>query len=502
MAARLALQEARANTITTLTSNAKTIQSMDLSTAIDTRELLRAAWSKFDAEHDRIVSSSRETALEQSYFKDNCYDTTMKIYLSGVTLLNQRIEELSRQVPPVISPSSSRTKTVLPHISLPTFSGNFSDWRPFEELFSSMVKDNPDLSQVEKLHYLRASLVGEAARIIANLKLTADSFTIAWNRLSERYDNKRLLILAHLDKLMALPRIKGRSSGSLNQLINIVTSSLSALETLGCPVDQWDHILVHQVGLALDDKTREDWETKIGTSREFPPLDEFLSHLTSTARALEHIETRKSYEGKYRTSQRPKSPTPRSYARALNVKAEATTTSQPSGSSQLALEKPPFKKHPMPFINDLSNTCSYCSHKHYIAFCPLFRSLNQQKKEKVIAESRLCYNCLGRHNVRQCRSTRRCNECGDQHHTLIHPENRMTSSRTSPPTTRTSPPTTRTSPPISKTSHPISWSSPPISRTSSSLSETTQTSQRVSSSQDSRVSSDESPREDRRKPSF
>ncbi|XP_043496480.1 uncharacterized protein LOC122520485 [Polistes fuscatus] len=276
---------------------------------------------------------------------------------------------------------------------------------------------------------------------------------------------------------MALPRIKERSSGSLHKIINIVTSSLSALETLGCSVDQWDHILVHQVGLALDDKTREDWETRLGTSREFPPLEQLLSHLTSTARALEHIET----------------PPTRSYARALNIKVSATTpasTSQSSGSSQLKMDERTIKKHPMPFIDDLSNTCTYCSHRHYIAFCPLFKHLSQHKKEKVIAEYRLCYNCLGRYNVRQCRSNRRCNECGDRHHTLIHLEKRTSpSSRTSPPSPRTSPPSPRTSPPKSR-------SSLPISRSSSTLSETTQTSQRVSPSQSSRASSDESPRED------
>ncbi|KAI4476729.1 hypothetical protein M0804_013346 [Polistes exclamans] len=99
MAARLVLQKARSNTITNLTANAKSIHSMDLSTAVDTRELLRTAWSKFDAEHDRIVSSSRETAMEQSYFKENRYDSTMQTYLAGVTLLNLRIEKLSQQVP-------------------------------------------------------------------------------------------------------------------------------------------------------------------------------------------------------------------------------------------------------------------------------------------------------------------------------------------------------------------------------------------------------------------
>ncbi|KAI4473002.1 hypothetical protein M0804_015528 [Polistes exclamans] len=471
---------------------------MDLSTAVETRELLRTTWTKFDAEHDRIVSSSRETAMEQPYFKNNRYDATMLIYLAGMTLLNRRIEELSRQASQAMLQSQSRPRSILPNISLLKFSGAFSEWRPFEELFSSMVKDNPDLSQVEKMHYLRTSLEGEAAKVVANLKLSADSFAIAWNRLSARFDNKRLLILAHLDRLMALPRIKERSSGSLNKIINLVTSSLSALETLGCPVDQWDHILVNQVGLALDDRIREDWETRLGTSGEFPPLAKLMSHLISTAGALEHIETRRAYgEGK-RTSQRPTSPPIRSYARALNVKAVASTpakttqtpakttqtpakTSQTPGSSQLAVDKRPSENHPLPFINDLSNNCSYCSQRHYIAFCSQFKRLNQQKKVKVVAESRLCYNCLGRHNVRQCRSNRRCNECGDRHHTLIHHEKRMAA------TSRTSPPATR--------------SSPPRSRSSSSLSETTRTSQRVSSSQSSPVSSDESPKKVRQKSS-
>ncbi|KAI4484577.1 hypothetical protein M0804_007143 [Polistes exclamans] len=57
--------------------------------------------------------------MEQSYFKDNRYDSTMQTYLAGVTLLNQRTEELSQQVPPVLSQTQSRPKTVLPNISLP-----------------------------------------------------------------------------------------------------------------------------------------------------------------------------------------------------------------------------------------------------------------------------------------------------------------------------------------------------------------------------------------------
>ncbi len=40
----------------------------------------------------------------------------------------------------------------LPEISLPSFSGNYSDWIPFSGLIKSTVHNNRTLSKIQKLH--------------------------------------------------------------------------------------------------------------------------------------------------------------------------------------------------------------------------------------------------------------------------------------------------------------------------------------------------------------
>ncbi|XP_011859171.1 PREDICTED: uncharacterized protein LOC105556686, partial [Vollenhovia emeryi] len=42
-----------------------------------------------------------------------------------------------------------------------------------------------------------------------------------------------------------------------------------------------------------------------------------------------------------------------------------------------------------------------------------------ERKEFVTSE-RLCWNCLGRHAVAKCQSSRNCFSCGARHHTLLH----------------------------------------------------------------------------------
>ncbi|KAI4472461.1 hypothetical protein M0802_016801 [Mischocyttarus mexicanus] len=141
-----------------------------------------------------------------------------------------------------------------------------------------------------------------------------------------------------------------------------------------------------------------------------------------------------------RTSCAQRASPARSYAKVLNLAPQSSPrpVSKPQTSQQPAPSKQtsPQPANPQPsqqraatppasqkqsFIPDLSNNCCYCKRQHYLAFCPKFASLSRKERVEVVTEKRLCFNCLGRHNVRQCRSTRRCNTCGEPHHTLIHP---------------------------------------------------------------------------------
>lgn len=97
-----------------------------------------------------------------------------------------------------------------------------------------MVVDNIELMDVERIHYLKFCLSGEAARLIINLPVSGDSFILVWDTLTARYKNKRFLISAQVEKLYNIKPIKSKSARSLSLFLATVIESLGALRALGC----------------------------------------------------------------------------------------------------------------------------------------------------------------------------------------------------------------------------------------------------------------------------
>jgi len=145
----------------------------------------------------------------------------------------------------------------LPKISLPKFSGEYHDWPSFRDLFHSMIASNKDVSSVEKLHYLKAQVTEEASRYLANIPVTAENFSRAWEALTARYENRRLLVSTYLDRIFELKPLTQKSSTELKALLSTVKESLGALESLGVPIQYWDIFLVYFVTRRLDSQTLE-----------------------------------------------------------------------------------------------------------------------------------------------------------------------------------------------------------------------------------------------------
>lgn len=61
----------------------------------------------------------------------------------------------------------------LPTIQPPTFSGNLEDWSSFFDTFNALFHNNASLTDVQRLHYLKSSVLGSAADIIKNFSITA-----------------------------------------------------------------------------------------------------------------------------------------------------------------------------------------------------------------------------------------------------------------------------------------------------------------------------------------
>lgn len=85
----------------------------------------------------------------------------------------------------------------LPQLQINKFDGAYFRWLEFRDTFLSLIHNNERIKPIHKFHYLVSYLEGDAARVIANLEVSASNYNDAWRLLCDRYDNKRQLINHH-----------------------------------------------------------------------------------------------------------------------------------------------------------------------------------------------------------------------------------------------------------------------------------------------------------------
>ncbi|KAL0810541.1 hypothetical protein ABMA28_010661 [Loxostege sticticalis] len=130
-------------------------------------ELLEQMWLTFSSNHTELKLSFSQEVFEADYTKNDVYDMTEEVYfeyrVALKTVLGQLISEITV---PVASASSNcvtnSSKVKLPKVNIPNFSGNYSEWNTFRDLFKSLINNNQNLDNVQKLLYLKSYLCGEA----------------------------------------------------------------------------------------------------------------------------------------------------------------------------------------------------------------------------------------------------------------------------------------------------------------------------------------------------
>ena len=173
----------------------------------------------------------------------------------------------------------------LPKISLPSFSGNWSDWIRFSDLFESTVHSNRTLSNIQKLHYLKTSLKEEPARL-SQLQLSNADYEVALKILEDQYGNKRMITHTHLERILDFKPLKQDSPQQLRKLLITFVENTIALEAMGHDVNSSDFVWVHVIANKLDRASRTEWELHHGGD-DVETMDSMKKFLEERARALE-----------------------------------------------------------------------------------------------------------------------------------------------------------------------------------------------------------------------
>jgi len=154
---------------------------------------------------------------------------------------------------------------------------------------SSLIIDNNDLVDVNRLQYLNSCVRGEAHDIIRNLALTDANFKVAWSLLIDRYNNHRRLVHEHIHALHTLPLAESESAAALIALRDKANIVIQALRNLGRSVDTWDDMLIYLLVQKLDKSTRKAWELQLGDTAECPSYKQLEQFFASRIRALKNI---------------------------------------------------------------------------------------------------------------------------------------------------------------------------------------------------------------------
>lgn len=272
----------------------------------------------------------------------------------------------------------------LPQINISKFDGSYLRWIEFRDTFSSLIHNSGRIKAVHKFHYLISYLTGEAAGVISNLEISSDNYTVAWELLCQRYNNKRQLINHHLNSLLNISKATHTSNGFLRQMVDHITKNLRALSSLGQPTDKWDVLVIHIMVSKLDDLTFNKWEEHRGILVDVPDLSTFYKFLIGRADIIQSAE---------QNSSNPPRP------RGNNIRNTKSFVS----------------------VDSHTFSCVVCQgHGHRIYDCPVFLAKDVEGRIAEVHKLKLCSNCLRTgHRVNTCRLGP-CLKCKGRHNSLLH----------------------------------------------------------------------------------
>ena len=275
----------------------------------------------------------------------------------------------------------------LPQLNLPEFGGDYHEWLSFHDLFRTTIHENDNISDAQKLQYLKGCLKGSAAAVITNLSITNTNFEVAWDLLVKRYENKHIISQAHLKRIFDCPVLNSPSISGIRDLIDTIRQSVQALEALGLPTNQWDTIVLYLLTSKLDNETRREWELSFHTD-EFPKLLDCYQFMEKRCQALETSKPARSQEVS-------------------------------RGHDRYENRIHPYKRHVRSNNATLYN-CFVCKGGHSIYRCNKFQNLSVDDRLKICRQKNRCLNCLKfGHRSRDCRGGL-CLKCSAKHHTLLH----------------------------------------------------------------------------------
>lgn len=329
-------------------------------------EQLKGINQKFNDLYER----SAHDIAEDEALCDKVYKTEaqiLAIIATYTTILNKSNHDCSptttKQGHPIIK---------LERIEIPKFNGNYMNWLQFKDTFTALVDANQQLTNIEKFIHLKNSLTGTASSILDQFQVSSDNYSAAFDLLKQRYENRGLILKAHLDQIFAL-KINHKNYKDLKYFCDALVANISAIKSLEIDVFNWDRLLIHHFVKEFTCEMIAEWERLDSSS-----LTDLIAFVNEKAH---HMELSAHHS------------------------------------------RQPLKPQPKRVLVATGYSCLYCHESHRLTKCSSFTQLNVSERSKFVYQNKLCRMCLRKgHFTKECFSKDTCIHCKRRHHTALHDE--------------------------------------------------------------------------------
>ncbi|XP_045455981.1 uncharacterized protein LOC123665764 [Melitaea cinxia] len=351
---------------------------------------IQTRWNAIDALHLQI-----DNILQGS---DNQYDSEFYAY-------EDSYKSVKRALNLKLTSTIHHEKST-PQIDLPTFTGKYTQWPTFYDLYVESIHNNNLITKTQKMQHLKSKLRGDAERIIQHLTISADNYDTAWELLTHRYNNPQLLFTKQIEIFINQPAAQKQSAYEIRRIYDTSMECIYAIKNLGIDTSTWDPLLVHIITKKLDTVTYNDYKEARKMPRELPSLSELMDFLESKFIALEPsgIRDREMLS---------------SFKKYNQQKSVNNKTYKPQFQKEHRYGKLINKEYQS--VATYMSNCPICDKKHPLYKCERFIKLTPGERYRIIEDFNLCHNCLYAHNKNLlCTSMKKCKLCKKSHNTMLH----------------------------------------------------------------------------------
>lgn len=309
-----------------------------------------------------------------------------------------------------------RSFAKLPQLNIPKFSGeNLEEFDSFISLYDKIIHTRENLAEIEKYSYLVSLLEGPALKIVQAVQFSAQNYQIAYTRLTERYQNPRVLANYYANKVLDTKVFNSETLQGLRSFLDQIHVNVQSLRALNL-VDLSDFLFLH-IGLrTLDSRTRQLFENEHVRIKNIPSFTDLITFVKNRCSVLEMSDSSSASSS---SGNRPQvrfhgnlNHTKRSY---VSFGASESTRANPahpistkSNSRVSSLQTPNF-------------SCSLCKGPHRLLQCSSFLNKTPDARYTFVKSAKRCFACLGTHTLSDCNSSFSCKHCKSKsHHTLLH----------------------------------------------------------------------------------